>query len=222
MHKKKLKKVLIVTNFKKTKVLKDLLKYKRYCDLVIKNPKIKNDKKFILNKFNKFDFLISYANGMIFGEKILNHFHKKKMINFHPSTPRFRGRDTQHFACYYKEKKFGGTIHYLTKKIDSGKIIDTKSYKIKKNSNHYYYRNVSHRAIKFLLNKHFLNILNLKLKLSNEKWSKKKIKRVDFLKKLHIPTNVGFEELKLLIRSFYTKNRKSLYFCINNQKIYFT
>ena len=76
---------------------------------------------------------------------------------------------------------------------------DATTYKIKKNSNHYYYRNVSHRAIKFLLNKHFLNILNLKLKLSNEKWSKKKFRRVDFLKKLHIPNNVGFEELKLLI-----------------------
>ena len=65
---------------------------------------------------------------------------KKKETKFSSIYSKYRGRDTQHFACYNSERKFGATLHYLTEKIDSGKILDTVEFKVKKNSNHYEYQ----------------------------------------------------------------------------------
>ena len=183
---KKLKKILVVTSFKKNKISHLFKSYKKRYHITIKNSKISEDKKYIIKKFKNFDYLISYANGMILNEKILKHYEKKKKLNFHPSTPKYRGRDTQHFACYNSERKFGATLHYLTEKIDSGKILDTVEFKVKKNSNHYEYQKISHRALHQLLKKNFTKIIHEKLKPKNIIWPKNIYRRVDFLKKMEI------------------------------------
>jgi methionyl-tRNA formyltransferase len=220
MNKKKLKRILVATSFKKKKINSFFEKYKKKYLIIVKNTKVSEDKEYVLKNFKNFNFLISYANGMIFNDKILNHYSEEKRLNFHPSTPKYRGRDTQHFACYNSEKKFGATLHFLARKVDSGKIIDTVEFKVKKNSSHYEYQKISHKALHKLLVKNFTKIINEKLKPKKIKWSKKIYKRSNFLKKMEIKKNISTKELKLLIRSFYTYNKESLYFLHNNEKIY--
>ena len=72
--------------------------------------------------------------------RILSHnFIKKfdgKIINIHPSLlPKYKGLNTHQRAITNKDKFAGCTIHYVTAKLDSGKIILQKKIKIATNDN---------------------------------------------------------------------------------------
>ena len=67
--------------------------------------------------------------------KILsNNFIKKfdgKIVNIHPSLlPKYKGLNTHQRAITSKDKFAGCTIHYVTAKLDSGKIIMKKKIKV--------------------------------------------------------------------------------------------
>jgi len=67
--------------------------------------------------------------------KILSkNFIKKfdgKIINIHPSLlPKYKGLNTHTRAIKNKDKFSGCSVHYVTKKLDSGKIILQKKVKI--------------------------------------------------------------------------------------------
>ena len=82
---------------------------------------------------NKID-LICLAGFM----KILSrNFIKKysgKILNIHPSLlPKYKGLQTHERAISNKEKYSGCTVHFVSPKLDSGKIILQKKVKILKN-----------------------------------------------------------------------------------------
>lgn len=55
----------------------------------------------------------------------------RRLINIHPSyLPSFKGLNAQDQAIRAKAKYSGCTVHYVTSKIDSGKIILQKKVKI--------------------------------------------------------------------------------------------
>jgi formyltetrahydrofolate-dependent phosphoribosylglycinamide formyltransferase len=57
-----------------------------------------------------------------------------KIINIHPSLlPKYKGLNTHQRAITNKEKFAGCTIHYVTAKLDSGKIILQKKIRIAPN-----------------------------------------------------------------------------------------
>ena len=70
--------------------------------------------------------------------KILsNNFIKSfgyKIINIHPSLlPKYKGLNTYQRVLKSKEKYSGCTVHFVTPKLDSGKIILQKKILIDKN-----------------------------------------------------------------------------------------
>jgi len=72
--------------------------------------------------------------------KILSaNFIKKfngKIINIHPSLlPKYKGLNTHKRAINNKDKFAGCTVHYVTAKLDSGKIIMQKKIKISAKDN---------------------------------------------------------------------------------------
>ena len=71
----------------------------------------------------------------ILSKKFISEF-KHKIINIHPSLlPKFKGLNTFERVLRNNEIKTGCTVHYVNKKLDSGKIILSKTYYIKKNDN---------------------------------------------------------------------------------------
>ena len=57
-----------------------------------------------------------------------------KIINIHPSLlPKYKGLDTHKRVLKSKEKYSGCTVHFVTPKLDSGKIILQKKILIDKN-----------------------------------------------------------------------------------------
>lgn len=56
---------------------------------------------------------------------------QKKWINFHPAPlPEFGGRNVAYHAIMSEAENFGGTIHYMSEKIDHGDIIECRRFPI--------------------------------------------------------------------------------------------
>ena len=88
----------------------------------------------ILNLLNKENIKFICLAGFM---KILSkNFIKKfngKIVNIHPSLlPKYKGFDTHTKAIQNKDKIAGCTVHFVTGKLDSGKIILQKEVKISK------------------------------------------------------------------------------------------
>ena len=66
----------------------------------------------------------------ILSSNFIKKFHGK-IINIHPSLlPKYKGLNTHNRAIKNGEKFAGCTVHYVTSKLDSGKIILQKKVKI--------------------------------------------------------------------------------------------
>ena len=58
---------------------------------------------------------------------------KGKILNIHPSLlPKYKGLDTHKRVLINKEKYTGCTVHFVSSKLDAGKIIVQKRIKIKR------------------------------------------------------------------------------------------
>ena len=104
---------------------------------VIINTKLRNYENQLLIILKKYKISIICLAGYmrIISNNFLNKFGKK-IINIHPSLlPKFRGLNTFSRILKNKEKKTGCTVHYVNKKLDSGKIISQKFFYIKNTDN---------------------------------------------------------------------------------------
>jgi len=96
--------------------------------------KISSEKNLLfLLKKNKID-LICLAGFMKILTKNFIKNYDGKILNIHPSLlPKFKGLNTHERAIKNKEKYSGCTVHFVSAKLDSGKIILQKKVKINKN-----------------------------------------------------------------------------------------
>ena len=89
----------------------------------------------ILNdlKKNKIDLICLAGFMKILSKSFIKRF-KGKILNIHPSLlPKYKGLNTHERVIRNKEKYSGCTIHFVSSKLDSGKIIMQKKVKISKN-----------------------------------------------------------------------------------------
>tara|TARA_B100000902_G_C27232359_1_gene875544 strand:+ start:593 stop:1171 length:579 start_codon:yes stop_codon:yes gene_type:complete len=95
--------------------------------------------------------LICLAGFMKILSKYFIKNFKGKILNIHPSLlPKYKGLNTHKRAIDNKEKLSGCTVHYVTSKLDSGKIIAQRKVKIKK------YESPKSLAKKILIQEHIL------------------------------------------------------------------
>ena len=169
--------------------LKSLIKYSKSksanfeITLIVSNKK--NAKGLNYAKKNKINFLIvNFHNKEIAEKKILSKLiYKKikiiclagfmkilstrfigkfpgKILNIHPSLlPKYKGLNTHERVLKNKEKYSGFTIHLVSKKLDSGKIIFQKKIKVYKDDTK---KCLQKRILKFE-NKYYPIILNMYL-----------------------------------------------------------
>ena len=121
---------LIISNNKIAKGLKYSTQYNIEKKIVNFNNNFAENK--ILDYINKKNIKFICLAGFM---KILSkNFIKKfkgKIVNIHPSLlPKYKGLNTYKRALKNKEKFAGCTVHYVTAKLDSGKIILQKKVKI--------------------------------------------------------------------------------------------
>lgn len=178
---------------------------------------IKNLKKILLNI--KPDFLICLGWRRILPQEII--YLVNQSINVHPAIlPDYKGYHPIPYVLMNNEKKHGITAHFITTKVDSGKIILCKKFAISEFST----INSIQEKIKKMM-PHFLNelikILNHKkilTKVNNNK--KTKIiapKRTS--KDSEIKPGMYFKDAFNLIRSC-DPSRFPAYYLVNAQKVY--
>ena len=98
----------------------------------------KNQKKFERNslseiKKRKIQFICLAGFMKVLSSKFIRAFGYK-IVNIHPSLlPKFKGLNTHKRVLNCKEKYTGCTVHFVTPKLDSGKIILQKKILIDKN-----------------------------------------------------------------------------------------
>jgi len=142
--------------------LKNLIKFSKIknspisIDLIFSNTTKAKGLKFS-NQFNIKKYISNFKDSKIAEAKILNLLKKEnisficlagfmrilsksfirkfsgKIVNIHPSLlPKYKGLDTHIKAIKNKDKVTGCTVHFVTAKLDSGKIIIQKKVKISK------------------------------------------------------------------------------------------
>ena len=125
---------LIISNTNYAKGLKYSKKYNIQKKIIsFKNKKL--SEKYIFKILLKKNINLICLAGFM---KILSrNFIKKfegKIINIHPSLlPKYKGLNTHKKAIENNDKFAGCSVHFVTAKIDSGKIIMQKKVKIRKN-----------------------------------------------------------------------------------------
>jgi len=124
---------LIISNTIKAKGLKYSNQYKiKKKILNFKNIRIAEKRLLNLLKQNKIQFICLAGFMKILSSKFIKQFNGK-IINIHPSLlPRYKGLNTHSRAIQNKDKFTGCSVHYVTEKLDSGKIIIQKKIKILK------------------------------------------------------------------------------------------
>ncbi|MDA9793938.1 formyltransferase family protein [Candidatus Pelagibacter sp.] len=177
-----------------------------------------NDK-FNFDKIRSVDYIFCFRSLYILKKSLLRKV-KKFAINFHPGTPNYRGIGCLNFALYENSTTYGSTAHIIDEKIDNGKILDIKKFKIQKNDNVKTLLEKTHKAMfdqainlikKIQDNNDYLETLLKKEK--NIKWSKKIYKRKRLNQMRKITMGISASELKKRIRAFsYNEYKISLKF----------
>ena len=126
---------LVVSNKQEAKGL-IFSKNKKIKSIVINGNKETFEKKiFHIIKKEKIDILCLAGFMKILSSNFITKL-KIPIINIHPSLlPKYKGLNTHQRAIDNNEKFSGCTVHYVTKKLDSGKIISQKKIKILKKDN---------------------------------------------------------------------------------------
>ena len=122
---------LIISNNPKAKGLKlgKVNKIKKKVFNFKKKHKIENQILSVL-KHHKIKMICLAGFMKILSKNFIKNF-KGKIVNIHPSLlPKYKGLNTHYRAIKNKDKFSGCTVHYVTSKLDSGKIILQKKVKI--------------------------------------------------------------------------------------------
>ena len=124
---------LIISNTKKAKGLKYAKQYNIEKKVLNFNNNKINEKKnldFLIKKEINFICLAGFMK--ILSKNFIKRF-KGKIINIHPSLlPKYKGLNTHERVINNNENISGCSVHYVTGKLDSGKIIMQKKIKISK------------------------------------------------------------------------------------------
>mgnify|MGYP001335569281 CR=1 FL=1 len=125
---------LVISNKRNAKGLIFAKKYKIPTKVYYLKKSSKDEKKILDILLKKKIKLICLAGFMkILSKNFIKKFNKP-ILNIHPSLlPKYKGLNTHKRVIKNKDKYSGATVHLVTDKLDSGKIILQKKIKLLKN-----------------------------------------------------------------------------------------
>lgn len=128
--------ILVISNNNKAEGLNYAKKFKIKKKIFkLNNINIDENKILKFLEKNKIELICLAGFMKILSRTFIKRF-KGKILNIHPSLlPKYKGLNTHDRALKNKEKFSGCTVHFVTPKLDSGKIIMQKKVIIKKNDN---------------------------------------------------------------------------------------
>ncbi len=126
---------LVVSNNKNAEGLRLAKKFSIPYIIYSSNQTLSENKTLIeLKKYN-INLILLAGYMKILTKKFIRSF-RKPILNIHPSLlPKYKGLNTFEKVLKKKEKKTGCTVHFVTEKLDDGKIILKKFFYIDKEDN---------------------------------------------------------------------------------------
>tara|TARA_Y100000741_G_C18156469_1_gene519349 strand:- start:231 stop:809 length:579 start_codon:yes stop_codon:yes gene_type:complete len=128
--------VLVISNNPEALGLKYAIKskIKSYGIKIMSKSSFENKSLKLLKKYD-IDIICLAGFMKILSGNFIKKF-SKPILNIHPSLlPKYKGLNTHERAIKNKDKFSGASVHKVSKKLDSGKIILQKKIKILKNEN---------------------------------------------------------------------------------------
>ena len=128
--------VLVISNNPEALGLKYAIKskIKSYGIKIMSKSGFENKSLKLLKKYD-IDIICLAGFMKILSGNFIKKF-SKPILNIHPSLlPKYKGLNTHERAIKNKDKFSGASVHKVSKKLDSGKIILQKKIKILKNEN---------------------------------------------------------------------------------------
>jgi phosphoribosylglycinamide formyltransferase-1 len=124
---------MIISNNPKSKGLAFGKIYKIRKKIFNFNKQAKSEKEILeLLKKKKINLICLAGFMRILSKNFIQNF-KGQILNIHPSLlPKYKGLNTHERAIKNKDRYSGCTVHFVTAKLDSGKIIIQKKVKINK------------------------------------------------------------------------------------------
>ncbi len=127
---------LLITDNKKAKGIffakKNNIKFKSFSYKTRQRSELKILKEL---KKNKIKFIMLAGFMKILSKRFISKF-EGKIVNIHPSLlPKYKGLHTHKKVLINKDKFSGCTVHFVSEKLDSGKIILQKRVKVLNNDN---------------------------------------------------------------------------------------
>ena len=167
---------------------------------------------------NEYDMIISYICPWIIPFSVLKNT-KKWNINFHPGPPEYPGIGCFNFAIYDSAKEFGAVAHIMNPKVDSGKIIGVRRFKISRNESVFTLSQKTYKAT-YNLFKTIIKFIHLnnKLPVCNELWLRKAYKRKELEELSKIDFSMSKKEISKRIRATYLKGFPEPYIDIKGYK----
>ena len=124
---------LIISNNFKSKGLRFAKIFKIKKKILTFKKKTDEKKLIRVLKEEKINLIFLAGFMKILSRNFIKSF-KGKILNIHPSLlPNYKGLNTHTRVLINKEKYTGCTVHFVSPKLDNGKIIIQKKIKIKKN-----------------------------------------------------------------------------------------
>ena len=124
---------IIISNNPKSKGLAYGKIYKIRKKIFNFSKQVKTEKEILeLLKKKKINLICLAGFMRILSKNFIQNF-KGQILNIHPSLlPKYKGLNTHERAIKNKDRYSGCTVHFVTAKLDSGKIIIQKKVKINK------------------------------------------------------------------------------------------
>jgi len=173
-----------------------------------------------LDESKNYDYVLSYLSKKILTKKFLKST-KQYNINFHPGSSKYPGIGCFNFALYNNEKNYGVTAHIMSEKVDSGKIIAERKFKIEKNFN---VKMISEKSYveMFKLYKEILYMIkNNEVRFSSIKWKRKPYQSSDLNNLSKINFNDTRSTILKKIRCTYFEGKPKPYILIKGIKFNF-
>ena len=158
------------------------------------------------------DLLLSFGTSLLVPEWILK---KPNLIalNVHAASPDYPGRDPHHFAIYDGVKRYGATLHLMTKKIDDGQILDVKWFDVPEDVMPIDLLKSANQAGWELIRHLFVNLYHKKPLKQQEDvtWGKQKMTRKIFHEMCKLDPTISKEEFNQKLRATAMPGYKNLY-----------
>jgi len=159
-----------------------------------------------------YDYIICYRSYFIIPKYLLDKT-KYYNINFHPGCPNYPGSGGVNLTLFNEEEEFGVTAHLMNEKVDSGDIIEYRSFKVFETDNVKTLLERTHNYLYCLfielttqLRQEGNEFIKNKIKQNKIQWSEGSTKISDIDKLQIIEKDVTEIELTKRIRSFNHPN----------------